>query len=123
LDELILLIALFDPCNTREASRATQEEITQRFVDAINPFFVIYDVRGLSITFEDVFMMISDAVYMPPESKSLFEKYGRMLIVGTGPLISLIVVSAGRFLPTRWPVKAFETPEEALEYAHSQLAE
>jgi hypothetical protein len=124
LDDLpILLITVSDPCDIRETSHATQDEIIRRFAGVTRPFFVIYDIRGLSITFEDVFTMISDAIYTPPERKGIFEKYGRILLVGTGSLMPLITVSAGRFLPTSGPARAFDTPEEALEYAHSQIDE
>lgn len=123
LDDMpILLIEFRDPCDVINDSHATQDEIIRRFAGVSRPFFIIYDIRKLSITFDDVVTMITDAVNISDDNKSVFEKYGRILIVGAGPLVPLVTVSSSRFLPTSGQAKAFDTPEEALEYAHSQIA-
>jgi len=122
LDDMpIVLIEFSDPCDVIKDSHTTQDEVTRRFAGLTRPFFVIYDIRRLSFTFDDVVTIITDAVNISDDNKSFFEKYGRILIVGSGPLIRLATVSASRFLPTSGQARAFDTPEEALEYAHSQV--
>lgn len=122
LDDMpILLVEVSDPCNLIDVSHANQDEISRRFAGTTSPFFVIYDIRKLSLTFDDVVAIVTDAINISDDNKSIFEEHGRILLVGAGPLISLATVSASRFLPTSGQAKAFDTPEEALEYAHSQI--
>lgn len=122
-DAPILLAEISDPFDFLVDARAMRTDILEIFVDSISPFFVIYDVRKLSVTFNDIVTGLTDAIHVQDGKNDILEKYARMSLVGAGPLITLIVKCANRFIPSSGEIRAFDTPEKALEYAHLQVVD
>ncbi len=74
------------------------------------------------MNFGDLVNALTGAAYPQGDPTGIFQKYGRMSIVGANPLIRLVVESANRFVPSSGVTRAFNTLEEALEYARAQIA-
>lgn len=120
-DDPILLVEMSDPFDFRKDPRAIRAKILDVFGSSGRPFFIIYDLRKLPITFNDVVTAVTDAVNVKESKYEIFQDYGRMSLVGAGPLITLTVRISSRFVPTSGEIRAFDTVEEALEYARSQV--
>jgi hypothetical protein len=120
--EPILLVKVSDPFDFYEELPAIRSELLRIFSDASKIFFAIYDIREITISFNDIMTVLAIAAYPLADESGLLQKYGRICIVGTGPLIALCVELADRFLAASGSTRAFSTPEEALAYAREQLA-
>jgi len=121
-DEPILLIKLSDPFDFREGPPAVRAEMLDMLGEVSGPFFTIFDIRELSIALSDLITLLTNSAYPQADPTRIFQKYGRMCIVGRNPLLTLSVESANRFLPSSGVTRAFDTLEAALEYARAELA-
>lgn len=122
-DAPILLVEISDPFDFRTDQPTIRAKIFTLFNDITRPFFVIYDIRDLSVTFNDVVAALADTIYTRDDTQGIFQKYGRILVVGSGPLISLGIESTNRFLSSGGQARAFDTLKEALEYARLQVVD
>jgi hypothetical protein len=78
----ILLVKITDPFDFRTGPSAIRARLLNIFSDIARPFLVIYDIRGFSITFNDVVMALADTIYAQDDTKGIFQKYGRILLLG-----------------------------------------
>lgn len=117
----ILLVTASDPYDFRSDSAAVRAEICAAFGGSGKPFVVIYDIRALSFTFNDMVVALADTIYSQDDSKGIFQKYGMALFVSAGPLISLVIESFNRLLSARGRARAFTTLTEALDYARTHV--
>lgn len=121
-DEHILIIKLSDPFDFRKEPPAIRVEILNIVGKAPGLFFSIFDVHELRISLDDIMDGLANAAYPQGDPTGVFQKYGRLSLVGANPLIRLVVESANRFVPSSGVTRAFNTIGEALEYARVQIA-
>ena len=118
----ILLITLTAPYNFRTESAQVITELQTILGDITNTVYLIYDVRQLNFSFSDLIDGVSSGfARQSTEFEKQLNKNGRMILVGSSTLINVGAKTAARFSPERtFPV--FKTPEEAMDYAQSELA-
>jgi len=117
----ILVITVSDPFDFRAEPAKIMSQLNSMFEDITEPVYVIYDIRKLSISFSNIIDGVAGFARPGSDFEKKLNKYGRMILVGSGTLITVTAKTAARFSPER-PFPVFGTPEEAIEYAKAEIA-
>ena len=117
----ILLITLSDPFDFRKEPPQVMDELRTTLGSVTETTYIIYDVKGLTINISGIIDAVSAFARPDREFDKQLEKYGRMVFVGLGSLVSIGAKTAARFSPGKaFPI--FGTLEEAMEYVQTELA-
>jgi hypothetical protein len=96
------------------------EEMQSTIGEITSIIYLIYDIRHLSINFSDIINGVTGLARPQTEFDKQLMEYARMIMVGSGPLISIAAKAAARLTPDK-PTLLFATPEEALKHAEAEL--
>ncbi|MBN1312118.1 MAG: hypothetical protein JXB30_11930 [Anaerolineae bacterium] len=116
----IVLITIANPVDVRNEPNEIVNELQPIVGDVNDTFYLIYDMRNVTINFGDIISGITSFARQTTEFEKHLNKYGRMILVGTSALVSVSAKAAARFSPERAFV-VFKTAEEALEHARSEI--
>lgn len=116
----ILLITVSDPFDVRTDLARFLDQLRAALGELDSTTYLIYDIRGLSISFSDIISGVSGFGRPHTEFDTQLQEHSRMLLVGSGTLITIAAKTVSRLMPHK-PTLVFDTPEKALEYAQSEL--
>ena len=116
----IFLITISDPFDFRAEMGQLTEEMQSTIGEITSIIYLIYDIRHLSINFSDIINGVTGLARPQTEFDKQLMEYARMIMVGSGPLISIAAKAAARLTPDK-PTLLFATPEEALKHAEAEL--
>lgn len=117
----IVLVTISDPFNLRTELPQMTDQLLATLGDINDTVYLIYDVRQLSLNFSDIISGVAGFGRPQTELDKRLAQHGRMLLVGTSTLINVAAKAAARLAPSK-PTLAFDTPEQAVEYAKAELA-
>lgn len=118
----IVLITLLNPFSARiETAEIMDELMAILGTPLTKEVYTIYDLRRVSFSFSDIVSGVGRGI---ATRRNEFEKQlddlGRLVLIGTGPYVTVGATTASRFSPQK-PIRVFPTPEEALAYAEGEL--
>lgn len=118
----IIVVRIFNPFDPQHDLIHIMQDIGKLLGHITGVFYIIYDVRELTLTFPDVVKGLANAFRSTIPERDALKERGRMIVVGAGQIVDLAVKGAQRLQPEQPGVKLCDTMEEAMNYAREQLA-
>ncbi|MBN1311582.1 MAG: hypothetical protein JXB30_09195 [Anaerolineae bacterium] len=117
----ILLITVSDPFDFGTEPAQIRRELHTILGDITHTIYLIYDMKCLTVGFSDLISEAATLNQPQNEFEEQLQKHGRMILIGSGTPITITAKTVAQLIPHK-PIHVFETPEEALEHAHAELA-
>lgn len=118
----ILVVKIHNPFDPQNDPLQIMRDIGKLISHIDGPFYTVYDVRELSVTFADIVNGLASSFRSKIPELDVLKARGKMVFVGAGQLIELAAKGAERLQPEQPGIKVFDTVDEALAFAREQLA-
>lgn len=117
-----IVVQIRNPLDPQLDPLHIMQDIGKLIGNITGTFYVIYDLRELTVTFPDIVKGLVGGFRSNIPELSILRERGKMIFVGAGHLVELMAKSGQRLQPDQSTIKVFATVEEALAHAREQLA-